>query len=1032
MAAEGRSFRLSIMIDLQDRMQSAMEKVTGVAEKFEQKLKTTSRAAQILDRQKVSPTIEGRDRLTSKLTAVTSSLHSLTAKTWTVTVKAKDEVSKVTNRVGNAAASPLGLLGMGVATMGIGALITGSMQKSMDFEAQLSSIKALTGATAEEMKRINELALKLGASTKYSALEAAQGFEELLKAGLSVSQVENGGAAAALTLASAGGLGLAEAAEIMSTAMNAFKSNGLSAAQTADILAGAANASATGVSDLRYSLAAVSAVASGVGMSFQDVNAALGLFANNGFKGSDAGTSLKTMLMNLIPDTKKSIEEFSRLGLLTEQGTSAFFNQEGQLRSLTEISGLLQKSMAGMTNEQRLMSMNIMFGSDAIRAANILYNEGADGVKKFNTEMMKVTAAEVAAEKEKNAKGAIEQLNGAFETLQIIAMEPFRPLASRIAKGIGSGIDGVSAEIVARTTALAGQMNSFFDELASDEKFQAMDWGDKIVYVLDRMIDAVDKWSSGPGGEQLGKVFTKLAEIGMRAWLAALGGMMKGSLNSLLSGNITGAVGLAMAANFLGAGSLIKGGYGLAKGMLGRGSAAGTAMESAKGIGGGLWSKATNVLGMSADSRKLAVIDKAYEGYRASGIFGKAVEVAKPAGGLLGRLSAQGWNLAGGAMRMAQTPIGGLLSRAALPVGMALDAFGVSRADNKIQAAGGMAGRWGGAWLGGKAGAAAGAIAGSVVPGLGTAAGALVGGIGGSIAGFFAGGKIGEYIGEMASKFDFAPVKAKIIAAKDEMASAVAGWFNSLPERVGYAVGYSIAWLSQLPGKGAAYFGQLVDEASAYIGELPGRLEVWWEQTYSNAASWFGSLPGMAETAWQSMWKAVDTWASNCYNSVVNWFASIPTMIGNYFDQAISNISSKASDLWGRVTGGYSAGQQDASMVRHAAGGIFDRPHIAMFAEDGAESIIPLNPNRRARALEIWEQTGNALGVRQYANGGMTGSAIAAPFPGFVLGSPQASGGITIGNVDLSIVNDVDEESLALRIGRTILEAAKRRAENSV
>ena len=155
-------------------------------------------------------------------------------------------------------------------------------------------------------------------------------------------------------------------------------------------------------------------------------------------------------------------------------------------------------------------------------------------------------------------------------------------------------------------------------------------------------------------------------------------------------------------------------------------------------------------------------------------------------------------------------------------------------------------------------------------------------------------------------------------------------------------------------------------------------------------------------------------------------------MIGNYFDQAISNISSKASDLWGRVTGGYSAGQQDASMARHAAGGIFDRPHIAMFAEDGAESIIPLNPNRRARALEIWEQTGNALGVRQYANGGMTGSAIAAPFPGFVLGSPQASGGITIGNVDLSIVNDVDEESLALRIGRTILEAAKRRAENSV
>ena len=1013
-------------------MQSAMEKVSGTTEKFEQKLKSTARAAQVLDRQKIAPTIDGRDRLTSKLTVAATSLRSLTAKTWTVTLRAKDEVSRVTNKIGNAMTTPLGMLGMGAATMGAGALVTGSMNKAMDFEAQLSSIKALTGATGDEMARLRALSLKLGADTKYSALEAAQGFEELLKAGMSVDQVFNGGAEAALNLATAGGLGLAEAAEIMSTAMNAFKADGLSAAQAANILAGTANASATGVAELKFSLAAVSAVASGVGMSFRDVNAALGLFANNGLKGSDAGTSLKTMLMNLIPDTKKSIEEFGRLGLLTEQGTSAFFNQEGRLKSLKEIAELLRVSMAGMTDEQRLLSMQTMFGSDAIRAANILYKEGANGVKNFTSEMMKVTALDVAKEKMNNAKGAIEQLAGAFETMQIRVMSPFLPLVSKIATGIGDSLDGATDAIVARAERLADQLGGFIDELASDEKFQAMDWGDKIVYVLDRMIDAVDKWSSGPGGEQLGKVFTKLAEIGMRAWMAALGGMMKGSMNSLLSGNITGAVGLAMGANFLGAGSLIKGGYGLAKGMLGRGSAAGTAMESAKGIGGGLWSKATNVLGMSADSRKLAVIDKAYEGYRASGIFGKAVEVAKPAGGLLGRLSAQGWNLAGGAMRMAQTPIGGLLSRAALPVGMALDAFGVSRADNKIQAAGGMAGRWGGAWLGGKAGAAAGAIAGSVVPGLGTAAGALVGGIGGSIAGFFAGGKIGEYIGEMASKFDFAPVKAKIIAAKDEMASAVASWFNSLPERVGYAVGYSIAWLSQLPGKGAAYFGQLVDEAAAYIGELPGRLEAWWEQTYSNAASWFGSLPGMAETAWQSMWKAVDTWASNCYNSVMNWFASIPTMIGNYFDQAISNISSKASDLWGRVTGGYSAGQQDASMARHAAGGIFDRPHIAMFAEDGAESIIPLNPNRRARALERWEQTGNALGVRQYANGGMTGSAIAAPFPGFVLGSPQASGGITIGNVDLSIVNDVDEESLALRIGRTILEAAKRRAENSV
>lgn len=1028
MAEAGRVYRLSILVDLQDRMQSALEKVSGTTEKFEQKLKSTTRAAQLLDRQKVSPVIDGRDRLTSKLNVAQNSLRSLTNKTWTVTLRAKDEVSKVTNKIGNAMTSPLGLIGMGAATMGTGALISGSMNKAMDFEAQLSSIKALTGATADEMERIKSLALKLGADTKYSALEAAQGFEELLKAGLSVEQVENGGAAAALNLASAGGLRLAEAAEIMSTAMNAFRDDGLSAARTADILAGTANASAADVHDLRYSLAAVSAVASGVGMSFQDVNAALGLFAIGGLKGSDAGTSLKSMLMNLVPDSKKAIVEFQRLGLLTEQGTSAFFNQEGRLKSLTEISDLLQQSMAGLTDEQRLMSMSTMFGSDAIRAANILYKQGADGVKKFNNEMMKVTALDVAKEKEDNAKGALERLKGSFETLQIEALFPFNSVVKRISTGIGKSIDDATDQIVARTKLMADQVNGFIDELASDEKFQAMEWGDKIVYVLDRMIDAVDKWSSGPGGEQLGKVFTKLAEIGMRAWLAALGGMMQASLNSLMSGNIVGAAGLAMGANLLGAGALIKGGYGLAKGALGSGAAAEGATAGARFL------------------PKLGDIRAGYELMRpeagrisslGSG-FKMAAEGTK-LGSILETIGAQGSRLTA----LTNSPLGGLFKRLAMPVGVAIDAFGISQADDKVQAASGMAGRWSGAWLGGKAGAAGGAAIGSAVPVVGTAAGGLIGGIVGSITGFFAGDKIGEYIGEMASKLDFSQMKAKIIAAKDEMATAVGEWFDTLPERVGYAVGYAVTTLSEFPGRASAYFSQLVAEADAYVSDLPGRLSAWWEQTYSDSSSWtsqmvndtttwFSSLPGRAETAWQGLYQAVDTWASNSYNSIVNWFSNIPSMIGGYFDQAISNISAKAGNLWSRMAGGYSAGQQAAGLPAHAAGGIFNTPHLALFAEEGAEAIIPLNPNRRARALEIWEQTGNALGVQAYADGGMTSSVAPSPFASLLMGvAPHSGGGLTIGNIDLSIVNDVDEEALALRIGRTIVAAYKRATENS-
>lgn len=337
-------------------------------------------------------------------------------------------------------------LGIVVSAVGaVGAAFT-SVNKAMDFEAQMSSIKALTGATGSEMAEIQKLALDMGAKTKYSALEAGQGIEELLKAGLTPATVQAGGLEAALNLATAGGLDLASAAEIMSTALNAYKSDGMKAADASNILAGTANASATGVTDLQQSLAAVSAVAAGVGMSFKDTNIALGLFANSGLKGSDAGTSLKTMLSNLQPTTKGQIELFKKLGLTAKDGTNQFFTAEGKLKSLKDISGLLTKSMGGLTDQQRMLAMETLFGSDAIRAANILYEKGAGGVTKFNEEMSKVTALDVAKGKMDNAKGAVEQFQGALETFQIAALTPLMPLIKESALGLADWLGSIKPE----------------------------------------------------------------------------------------------------------------------------------------------------------------------------------------------------------------------------------------------------------------------------------------------------------------------------------------------------------------------------------------------------------------------------------------------------------------------------------------------------------------------------------------------------------------------------------------------------------
>ncbi|ANY67739.1 phage tail tape measure protein [Paenibacillus sp. BIHB 4019] len=408
--------------------------------------------------------------------------------------------SALMGTVGKFGALSAAAIGVSGAFAGI-SVVTDSFKKAMDFEAQLSTIQALTGATGEEMAEMQSLALKMGASTKYNAMEAAQGIEELLKSGLSPATVKAGGLEAALNLATAGGLGLADAAEIMSTALNAYKDDNMSAADAANILAGTANASATGVMDLRYSLAAVSAVASGIGMSFQDTNIAMGLFANNGLKGSDAGTSLKTMLMNLSPATKAARSAMKELGIITKQGTNTFFDANGELKDLASISGILQKALSKLNKQQQQDYLRELFGSDAIRAGNILLKEGAEGVAKFQKEMSKVTALDVAKKKMDNAAGAVEQFNGALETLQISALMPTMPIIKDFAISAANMVEKYSPAITAAVQkAVDNGKKYIFDNFTNNPAFNRLPtFKSKVEFVFDTVQASFDAWWGSSG-----------------------------------------------------------------------------------------------------------------------------------------------------------------------------------------------------------------------------------------------------------------------------------------------------------------------------------------------------------------------------------------------------------------------------------------------------------------------------------------------------------------------------------------------------
>jgi len=326
------------------------------------------------------------------------------------TLRKTEKNKEAFNKVGQTAATA-GL----VMAAGLGAAVVAAGS----FEKRMNAIKAVSGASAEEMDLLSKKALQLGQDTAFSANEAGLAIEELIKAGVSVPDVLNGAADAVVALAAAGEVALPEAASIASAAMNSFNLSAQDMPKVADLIAGAANASAIDVTEFGYSLKQVGAVAKLAGLNFADTATSIALMGQAGIKGSDAGTSLKTMLSNLIPTTDKQKELMYDLGLATREGGNAFFDAQGNMKPMAEIAGLLKNALKDMTKEQKLATLETLFGSDAIRAAATIADGGAEGFNKMASAMGKVKAADVAKTRMAGLAGEIEQLKGSAETLAI-------------------------------------------------------------------------------------------------------------------------------------------------------------------------------------------------------------------------------------------------------------------------------------------------------------------------------------------------------------------------------------------------------------------------------------------------------------------------------------------------------------------------------------------------------------------------------------------------------------------------------------
>ncbi|RAP39563.1 phage tail tape measure protein [Rhodovulum viride] len=292
---------------------------------------------------------------------------------------------------------------------GAGALI---LKTAGDFEASMNRVRAALGASDSEFNALREAARNMGATTQFTAAEAADAIEILAKNGLSASEILGGALESSLMLAASSSSDLASAGDLATDVMLNFGKRAEDLGKVTDLVTGALLQSKFGFDDYRLALGQAGGAVAGVGVSFEDFNAAIAATSSSFASGSDAGTSFKNFVQRLVPVSSTAAAEIQNLGF-------QFFDAEGNMRSMAEIAQELQDKLSGLTEERRMDVVTTIFGTDSGRTALALMREGADGINEMKAAIDKASATEQAKARMKGLNGALRRLSSSFQELQL-------------------------------------------------------------------------------------------------------------------------------------------------------------------------------------------------------------------------------------------------------------------------------------------------------------------------------------------------------------------------------------------------------------------------------------------------------------------------------------------------------------------------------------------------------------------------------------------------------------------------------------
>ena len=356
------------------------------------------------------------------------------ASNWT---KAGDKLEEFGTKVTNIS-SKIDTLGSTLTTsltLPVLAIGTAAVTTGNDFEAQMSRVQAIVGATKDELQELTNQAMDLGAETTFSASQVAEGMENLASAGFTTKEIMDA-MPGLLDLAASSGADLATSSEIAASAIRGFGLEASSSAHVADIFAEASARTNAQVEDMGYAMKYIAPVANTMGLKIEEVAAAIGIMSDAGIKGEQAGTTLRGALVRLTKPTDKMIGVMEDLGI-------SFYDNEGKMKSLTEMIDMLQEATKGLTDEQEQNALTTLFGTESLSGMVALINRGSgelsDMTKSF--EDCDGAAQNMADTMLDNTKGAFESLSGSLESAGIAIQQALAPSIKELSGWIQDLVD---------------------------------------------------------------------------------------------------------------------------------------------------------------------------------------------------------------------------------------------------------------------------------------------------------------------------------------------------------------------------------------------------------------------------------------------------------------------------------------------------------------------------------------------------------------------------------------------------------------